>query len=114
MTIPDVRFDEGPLRYILAPRSVAVIGASERRPSTFRVLSNIRSYRFAGSVYYVNPSRAGEEGFYSSIDKVPEQVDLAVVAVAAARTPAIVEECGRREGDHGARCRVSRDRECWR
>ena len=94
MTIPDVRFDEGPLRYILAPRSVAVIGASERRPSTFRVLSNIRSYRFAGSVYYVNPSRAGEEGFYSSIDKVPEQVDLAVVAVAAARTPAIVEECG--------------------
>jgi acyl-CoA synthetase (NDP forming) len=95
VTILDLRFDEGPLRYILAPRSVAIIGASERRPSTFRVLSNIRSHRFAGSVYFVNPSRAGEEGFYSSIHQLPEQVDLAVVAVAAARTPAVVEECGR-------------------
>ncbi len=82
------------LEAMFAPRSVAVIGASEKPGSVGRALTeNLQS--FSGSVFLVNPSHAtllGQKTF-STIRNVPEDVDLAVIATPAATVPGIVAEC---------------------
>ncbi|HVT67001.1 MAG TPA: GNAT family N-acetyltransferase, partial [Trebonia sp.] len=72
------------LRHVLAPASVAVIGAS-RRPGTVgrAILDNIRAAGFEGRLYPVNP-HAGEVGGLPCVPspgELPEPVDLAVIAV---------------------------------
>src|SRR6185312_14454956 len=93
----DVLRTEGhPLDAIFAPRSVAVIGASERPGSVGRsVLWSLVSSPFGGTVYPVSEKRQSVLGIkaYGSVSEIPEQVDLAVVVTPAATVPAIIEEC---------------------
>ena len=70
------------LNAIFTPRSVAVIGATEKAGSVGRTLLwNLIRYPFGGVVYPVNPKRANGLGIkaYPRIAQVPDQVDLAVV-----------------------------------
>jgi acetyltransferase len=86
-----------PLDAIFAPRSVAVIGATERAGSVGRrVLWNLVSSPFGGAVFPVNPRVEHVLGIraYPSIGAVPEAVDLAIVATPAPSVPGIVGECG--------------------
>ena len=72
---------------LMRPASVAVVGASRRRGTVGReILHNIVSGGFAGTVYPVNPRASSLEGLHclGSVEDLPEQVDLAVVAVPAA------------------------------
>jgi acetyl coenzyme A synthetase (ADP forming)-like protein len=84
------------LRPLLAPRAVAVIGAS-RKPSNIghRVVKSLRSSGFKGPVYPVNPHATEVEGFtsYKSPRELPPGVDLAVVAVPAAAVLGAVDDC---------------------
>jgi acyl-CoA synthetase (NDP forming)/GNAT superfamily N-acetyltransferase len=93
------RADVASLRYLLQPRSVAVIGAS-RRPGTVgrAVLHNLVAGGFAGTVYAVNPRARHMEGVpcIASVEDLPEPVDLAVIAVPAAAVPQVAAACGRR------------------
>ncbi|HEX7610831.1 MAG TPA: GNAT family N-acetyltransferase, partial [Solirubrobacteraceae bacterium] len=81
----------------LRPRSVAVIGASPR-PRTVggEILRNLRSYGYDGPIYPVSRRVRTIQGrrTYASIGEVPEAVDLAVIAVAAAQVPQVARECG--------------------
>jgi acyl-CoA synthetase (NDP forming)/GNAT superfamily N-acetyltransferase len=91
--------DVASLRHMLAPASVAVIGAGRRAGSVGRaILRNIISGGFSGAVHVVNPSGGELDGItcVSSAAELPRQVDLAVVATPAAAVPGIAEECGRR------------------
>ncbi len=84
------------LEAIFKPRSVAVIGASEKAGSVGRtVLSNLISTPFGGALYPVNPHRDSVLGSkaYANIGAVPEKIDLAVVATPAATVPEIIGEC---------------------
>jgi acetyltransferase len=79
---------------MLAPRTIAVIGASESRGSIGRALmENLRSFK--GDVFPVNPNRETVLGqrTVSTIHDVPKAIDLAVIAAPAAIVPAIVGEC---------------------
>ena len=81
---------------MLAPKSVAVIGASESTGSVGRILmENLREESFQGTVYPVNPKRAEILGIpaYASIGKVPVPVDLAVICTPAKTVPGIITEC---------------------
>jgi acetyl coenzyme A synthetase (ADP forming)-like protein len=84
---------------LLTPRSVAVIGAS-RQPATVghQVLRNLLAGGFAGPVYPVNPGAAHVASVraYPTVLDVPDDVDLAVVAVPAAAVLDVVEQCGRK------------------
>ena len=86
------------MRPLLAPRSVAVIGAS-REPASIgaRLLHAIVSGGFAGNVYPINPNATQLEGLpcYASIASAPHDVDLAIVAVPAAAVVGVVELCAR-------------------
>jgi acetyltransferase len=79
---------------MLAPRMIAVIGASESRGSIGRALmENLQSFK--GDVFPVNPNRETVLGqrTVSTIHDVPKAIDLAVIATPAAIVPAIVGEC---------------------
>jgi predicted CoA-binding protein len=91
--------DAASLRLLLAPRSVAVIGADPRPRSVgHEVLRNILDGGFTGAVYVVNAQHdtvLGVPSVGSSRD-LPVAPDLAVVAVAAPDVLAAVLECGAR------------------
>ncbi len=85
-----------PLDVIFAPKTVAVIGATEKADSVGRtLLRNLISYPFGGTVFPVNPKRNNILGIraYPSIAATPEQVDLAVIVTPAVTVPDIIEEC---------------------
>ena len=92
--------DVASMRHVLAPASVAVIGAGRRDGSVGRaILRSIVSGGFPGPVYAVNPAAAELDGVpcLPSAAALPEGVDLAVIAAPAAAVTGIAEECGRRE-----------------
>ena len=91
--------DVASLRHVLAPASVAVIGAGRRPGSVGRaILHNIVTGGFSGPVYAVNPAVAELDGVpcVPSAAALPEEVDLAVIATPAAAVAGIAEECGQR------------------
>lgn len=76
---------------VLAPRSVAVIGASrDPRAVGHRVMNNLVEGGFNGPIYPINPRSATS---YKSVLAVPGEVDLAVVAVPAAHVLEVAREC---------------------
>jgi acetyl coenzyme A synthetase (ADP forming)-like protein len=91
--------DEASLRHLLAPTSIAVIGAGGHPESVgHQVLRNILAGGFTGTVHAVNPHHESVLGVpcLPSPAQLPDAVDLAVVAVAAAQVPAVVQGCGER------------------
>jgi acetyltransferase len=81
---------------LFLPDSVAVIGATERPGTVGRtVVQNLLHPSFQGKVYAVNSRHSEICGLkaYPSIDDVPEDVDLAVVATPAQTVPRIIGEC---------------------
>ncbi|NLU65744.1 GNAT family N-acetyltransferase [Streptomyces sp. HNM0574] len=91
------------VRRLLAPGSIAVVGAGREPGGTGRtVLENLGAGGFTGRRYAVN-SALGEGGSeiagvpaHRSVREVPEPVDIAVVAVPAAQVTGVVRECGER------------------
>ena len=82
---------------LFGARSIAVIGASadEKTPSG-QPLMHLRNLGYPGQVYPVNPRYEviGAWRCYPSVTALPAVPDVALVAVAAERAPAALEECG--------------------
>jgi acetyltransferase len=90
-------FQRTALDSLLSPKSVAVIGASERQGSVGRtVFWNLISNPFGGTVYPINAKRNNVFGVraYPSLADLPEAVETVVFAVPAATIPALAEEAG--------------------
>ena len=85
------------VRRLLAPNSVAVIGAS-RDPASIggRLLHNLLSGPFQGVVHPVNPSAPAVQGVTASptVLDVAGEVDVAFIAVPAARVLEVARQCG--------------------
>src|ERR671914_419877 len=82
----------------LAPRSIAVIGASERPGVGKAIFSNIIN-GYNGKIYPITPSNPSVFGLkaYKSVLDVPEEIDLAVVATPNKIVPAVMEEVGKKK-----------------
>ena len=92
------------LSKVLEPDSIAVIGASTNREKWgYRIVGNIISGGYAGSVYPVNPNEDEVLGMrcYPSVLDLPRRVDLGIIAVPAGSVPSVLEECGKK-GIRGA------------
>ena len=90
--------DVASMRPVLRPALVAVIGASRRPGSVGRaILQNLIDGGFSGPVYPVNPGAAELDGIpcLPSAAALPDQVDLAVIAVPALAVLGVAEDCGR-------------------
>ena len=81
---------------LLAPKAVAVIGAS-REPGTagHEVFRSLLAHRFEGPVYPVNPlaPHVLSVRAYADVRDVPDDVDLAVVVVPAEQVAGVVQAC---------------------
>ena len=83
---------------LLEPRSVAVIGASDRPFSVgATVWRNLRAGRFAGPIHGVNPKHATLDGVALSarVADLPEAPDLALICTPPDTVSGLVEELGR-------------------
>lgn len=89
------RADSRAVARLLMPRTIAVIGASDHAGTVgAAVWANVRAGA-TGAVYAVNPSRErlGDHVSYPTITAVPEDVQLAVIAVPSAALVATIDEC---------------------
>src|SRR5512138_1392757 len=80
---------------IFAPKSVAVVGATETPGSVGRtIVWNLLSSSFGGTIFPVNPNRSSILGIkaYPSLTAVPEPIDLVVVVTPAKTIPNIIKE----------------------
>ena len=78
------------------PRSIALIGASSNLTKlSGRPLRFLKEYGYPGKIYPINPNYPEIAGLkcYPSVGAIPDEVDLAVVGMAAAGVPAAVQEC---------------------
>ena len=85
-----------PLDAIFRPRSVAVIGATEKEGSVGRtVLWNLISSPFGGTVLPINPKRDNVLGVraYPNIAATGSAVDLAVIVTPPPSVPGVMAEC---------------------
>ncbi len=84
---------------LLAPRSIAVLGASSD-PTRIggRPIAYMRAQGFPGGLYPVNPNRAEIQGLksYPSVADLPETPDVAIVAVPAELAAPAIEDLARR------------------
>jgi len=81
---------------ILAPRSVAVIGASEDRTKFGgRLYSLLVQHGFPGKIYPINRKREELLGIrtFPSVGDIPEPADLAVMAVPRDHVKGAIAEC---------------------
>ncbi|MCH7635253.1 MAG: CoA-binding protein, partial [Proteobacteria bacterium] len=83
-----------PIDTILKPRSIAIVGASERARWPGIIYSNLRERGYAGKVYPVNPRYEEIWGVrcHPSLDAVGEPIDHAVIIVPAAGVLEIIED----------------------
>lgn len=87
------------LEHLLAPKSVALIGASPEPGSVGLILTrNLRAGGFAGPIWLVNPRRTEVEGIpcYPSVEALPDTPDLAVIATPPGTVPELIAELGRK------------------
>ncbi len=89
-------YNKNPLDVIFSPKSVALIGATEREGSVGRtILWNLMTNSFGGTIFPINPKRASVMGIkaYPSISEVPEKVDLAIIVTPARTVPGLIRQC---------------------
>ena len=86
------------LRRALAPRSIAVIGASDNAHKIGgRPISYLSRFGFQGRVFPINPARAEVQGLrsYQGLADLPEVPDVAIIAVPGDLAVQAVDECAR-------------------
>ncbi len=89
------------IQELLAPSSVAVIGASRKWGTVgYQLLEHIIEGGFTGPVYAINPEALELAGMlsFARLSEVPGPVQLAVIAVPYEEVPKVVEDCARRRG----------------
>jgi acetate---CoA ligase (ADP-forming) len=89
------------VRQLFNPRSIALIGATDKSRWSWSVFGNLQLHRFAGPVYLVNPRGIPVHGqdTYARIADLPGPVDLAFVMVPTSAVLGVLAEAA----DHGIR-----------
>ena len=83
----------------LSPKSIAVIGASDKEGSVGRAITSNIMKGYKGTVYPISPSRdkVFDQKAYKSVLDVPDEVDLAVIITKNTVVPIVLEECGKKK-----------------
>jgi acyl-CoA synthetase (NDP forming) len=85
------------LSHLMLPRSIALVGASERPQSVGgRTLENLTRYsRFGGKLHLINPTKSAINGLecLPSVSAIDDELDLVIVAVKAGNVLEVLQEC---------------------
>ncbi|HON98077.1 MAG TPA: acetate--CoA ligase family protein [Bacteroidales bacterium] len=86
---------------LINPKSIVVVGASNnvQKPGG-KILKNIIDHKYQGQIFVVNPGTDIVQGIksYSSVDELPENVDLAILAIASHLCPDAVDILANKKG----------------
>src|SRR4030042_4485527 len=90
---------ENSMQKLFYPARIAVVGGSERRENAGRnIMENICRFDFAGDIFPVGP-RGGticDREILTSVDRLPGEIDAAIIITPAATGPDIADQCGRK------------------
>ncbi|KAA1399631.1 bifunctional GNAT family N-acetyltransferase/acetate--CoA ligase family protein [Aeromicrobium ginsengisoli] len=103
MRAREQRAEAASIERIFRARSIAVIGASRRQNSIGQAMvRNLVLGDFSGSVYAVNSQAEAVSGLpaYKTVQDIPGEVDIAIVAVPAESVNDVVLDCAAK-GVHG-------------
>ena len=83
----------------LSPKSIAVIGASDKEGSVGRAITSNIMKGYKGTVYPISPSRdkVFDQKAYKTVLDVPNEIDLAVIITKNTVVPIVLEECGKKK-----------------
>ncbi len=85
-----------PIDIFMAPRSVAVIGATRKTgDGSFNMIENMRAFGYEGEIYPVNPFAEEIVGLrsYEDVKDIPGPVDIAIISTPREQVPKILEDC---------------------
>src|SRR3984885_10749101 len=94
MTTPLASGHHGQVRQLFNPRSVALIGATDKSRWSWSIFGNLQLHDFAGLVYLVNPRGVPVHGqpSYARVADLPGPVDLAFVMVPTSAVLSVLAE----------------------
>ena len=83
----------------LSPKSIAVIGASDKQGSVGRAITSNIMNGYKGTVYPISPTRETvfDQKAYKSVLDVSDTIDLAVIITKNTIVPVVLEECGKKK-----------------
>jgi acetyltransferase len=84
------------LKHFLSPRSIAIVGASERFTSiSGKPLRFLKEHGYGGKIYPINPKYDELAGMkcYKSVLEVPEPIDLVLLAVNYKLVLPVLKDC---------------------
>ncbi len=83
----------------LSPKSIAIIGASDKEGSVGRAITSNIIRGYTGKIFPINPSRETifDKQAYKTILDVPEEIDLAVIVTKNDIVPSVLEDCGKKK-----------------
>ncbi len=85
--------------FILNPRNIAIVGASETNTYSAGILRNLVKHGYGGAIYPINPNRKevfGIRSFPSLLD-VPSSVDLVVYCIGRDQLTKVLEQAVKKE-----------------
>jgi 4-hydroxybutyryl-CoA synthetase (ADP-forming) len=83
----------------LAPKSIAIIGASDKEGSIGRTITSNILKGYKGKVYPISPTRdkVFDIPAYKTVLDVKDKIDLAVIVTKNDIVPGVLEECGKKK-----------------
>ena len=87
------------MQRIFYPDSIVVIGVSERPENLARtIVTNLCAFGYKGRLFAVGRKEGAVQGIpiATSLDQVPDGLDLAVILTPAVTVPDLMEACGRK------------------
>lgn len=84
------------LKYIFEPKSIAVIGASDKKGSIgYAIFSNILTSGFNGIIYPVNPKCSNIKSVkaYANVTDIPDVVDLVILCIQKNAVEEAINQC---------------------
>lgn len=84
---------------LLEPKSIAIIGASDKEGSVGRTITSNIMKGYKGKIFPISPTRdkVFDMAAYKTVLDVKESIDLAVVVTKNDIVPAVLEECGKKK-----------------
>ena len=86
---------------LINPKSIVVVGASNnvQKPGG-KILKNIIDHKYNGQLFVVNPGADIVQGIksYPSVDELPDNIDLAILAIASHLCPDAVDILANKKG----------------
>ena len=83
---------------LLEPKSIAIIGASDKEGSVGRTITSNIMKGYKGKIYPISPTRdrVFDMAAYKTVLDVSDSIDLAIVVTKNDVVPAVLEECGKK------------------